>query len=124
MEKHKVYVGSRVSLGPGQVQDSLREVEFVGEVLCSRTTFGYDYRRNCPTGTRGTTQTLYRTEDGRLVVHIEQWSRWRGEPQVYRLAEISLDDLQPGGPFEQLGRAAGLARPLTIAEALSQEGSN
>ncbi|MFA5266041.1 MAG: hypothetical protein WC378_19640 [Opitutaceae bacterium] len=65
------------------------------------------------------TETLYRTADDRLVVYVDDWSRWQGEPDTYSLHEVAQTDLQPGGLFESLGRECGFGRPLTLDEALS-----
>jgi len=118
MDKQTVYVGSLVG-GSGFTQDLRREVVFVGERLATRTEYGHSDRTDAITDTRGTTETLYRTEDGRLVVYIEEWSRWQGEPNEYRLVEVGEADLTPGGRFEALGNEAGLGRPLTLGEALA-----
>ena len=117
MEKVKVFVGSVVALSNGIVQDNRRPVEFEAEMLAERTEYGIG-RNGYPTDTRGVTETLYKTADGRFVVHIEDWSRWQGEPSTYRLLEVSEADLGVGGNFEALGREAGLGRPLSLDEAL------
>ena len=110
METIEVLIGGYVR-GGGDEQDDTRPVKFEGEELASVTDFiGGD--------TRGVTETLYKTEDGRLVVHVKDWSRWQGEPTTYHLQEVSEEDLGPGGRFEKLGRAAGMGRPLTLEEAL------
>ena len=106
-------IGSEIVID-GHPQDNLRPVEFTGEEVGSRRYYT-DER-----GTRGTTETLYRTEDGRLTVYVELWSRWQGEPNYYKLVRAEAADLDVGGRFEALGRAVGLARPLTLDEALSE----
>jgi hypothetical protein len=118
MEKVSVLVGSVVAANNGFVQDNTREVEFVGEQLGSRTEYGYSERSGGLTDTRGVTQTLYKTEDGRLIVHVKDWSRWQGEPTTYHLQEVSEADLGVGGDFEALGQECGFGRPLTLEEAL------
>lgn len=112
-----VLMGTYVVGSGGIVQDDRWEVQFEGEELAQRTGYGYD--RGDLTDTRGVTQTLYRTEDGRLVVHVEDWSRWQGEPTTYTLLEVTEEDLGVGGRFEALGREAGFGRPLTLDEALA-----
>lgn len=98
----------------GHVTDSCRPVEFVGELVASRTVHtGND-------DTRGVSESLYKTDDGRLVVYVEDWSRWQGEPSVYSLREVAEADLQPGGRYEMLGYEAGYGRPLTLDEALNE----
>jgi len=104
-------VGSEVVID-GRTQENLRPVTFEGEEVGSRRWFTDDR------GTRGVDETLYRTADGRLVVYVEDWSRWQGESSTYRLVQVQPADLDVGGRFEMLGRACGMARPLTLDEAL------
>ena len=120
MEKVTVSIGSVVAGSGGFTQDDTRKVEFVGEQLATRTEYGTG-RGGGVTDSRGATETLYETEDGRLVVHVEDWSHWQGEPNTYSLVEVTEADLQPGGRFEQLGYESGYGRPLTLDEALSNE---
>ena len=117
MERITVYVGSLVVANNGHVEDDRREVVFEGEQLAQVMRYGTN-KHGALTDTRGVTETLYRTSDGRLVVHVADWSRWQGEPNVERLERVSEADLQPGGRFERLGREAGFGRPLTLDEAL------
>ena len=119
MEKITVRIGTIQSGGSGIVQNTTREVEFVGEELARRKEYGYSDRTGGVTDTRGTTETLYKTEDGRLVVYVENWSHWQGEPNSYHLVEVTEDDLGVNGRFEALGREAGFGRPLTLDEALT-----
>ena len=119
MEKVTVQVGSLSVLSNGATQDTRRPVEFVGERLAERTEYGSG--DHGLTDTRGVTETLYKTEDGRYVVHVEDWSRWQGEPDTYHLHVATPEDLGPGGRYEALGREAGLGRPLTLDEALEGE---
>ena len=118
METIQLHVGS-YSCTSNTEQDNRRPVEFVGEKLATRTEYGTSDRTGGLTDTRGTSWTLYRTQDGRLVVHIEDWSHWQGEPNTYTLVEVTEADLQPNGHFEDLGREAGFGRPLTLDEALT-----
>ncbi len=118
MKKITVQVGSIVVGNSGQTNDTRRDVQFVGEELASHTEYGTHHGNI--TDTRGVTEKLYRTADGRLLVHSRDWSQWRGEPNVYTLREITEADLQPNGRYEALGREAGYGRPLTIDEALSK----
>jgi len=111
METITLEIGSETTID-GCRQDNLRPVQFQGEEIGSRRWFT-DER-----GTRGTDETLYKTDDGRLVVYIEDWSRWQGEISNYKLVRVQPADLDVGGAFEMLGRACGMARPLTLAEAL------
>ena len=119
METITLEVGSIVALSSGITNDNRRPVEFVGELLATRTEYGNDHRSGNPTDTRGITETLYRTEDGRLVVYVEKWSRWQGEPSHYSLYQVTEADLSVGGQYEDLGREAGFARPLTLDEVLA-----
>lgn len=115
MQTVKVNIGAVWTVN-GCVQDNLRPVEFEGALLASR--WGYTGDDN----TRGVAEFLYRTGDGRLIVYVEEWSRWQGEPNTYTLHEVSEDALEVGGEYEWLGREAGFGRPLTLDEALAQAG--
>lgn len=119
MDTITVLVGTVAALNGGQTQDGRREVAFAGEKLGSQTEYGYDDKRGNLTDTRGTTETLYRAADGRLVVHVRDWSRWSGEPTIESLHQVTEDDLGPGGRFEALGHECGYGRPLTLDEALA-----
>lgn len=110
-----VQIGTLEVLNGGRTQDMRQEVSFTGEKLAEWTE--YTDGRN---DSRGVTATLYRTDDERLIVHVEEWSRWQGEPNEYWLTEVQLADLQPGGDFQYLGAEAGLSRPLTLNEALER----
>jgi len=116
-EKIRVFVGSIVCGSGGQTNDTRRPVTFEGEKLAELTTYGLG--AGGITDTRGVTETLYRASDGRLIVHVDDWSRWQGEPSVETLHQVTEDDLNVGGKFEELGREAGLGRDLTLDEALS-----
>lgn len=105
------------TVGNGFVQDNTRTVKFEGKRLAQRT--DYEAGFNDLSDTRGTTETLYETDDGRLVVYVEEWSRWQGEPNIMRLHRVDEADLGVNGKFEALGREAGYGRPLTLDEALS-----
>jgi len=122
METIKVLVGSIESANAFQ-QDNTQVVEFEGEKLAERTTYGINERSGSLTDTRGTTQTLYKTSDGRYVIHIEQWSKWQGEPNIYSLEEVTAEQLGPNGQYEMLGKEAGFGRPLTLDEALQDDPS-
>lgn len=117
MDTIRVAVGSIVA-SSNIVNDNTQEVEFVGEKLASYTEYGTN-RAGGPSDTRGTTETLYKTEDGRLVVHVKDWSKWQGEPTSFNVLEVTEDDLGPTGRFGILGAEAGYGRPLTLDEALS-----
>jgi hypothetical protein len=116
MEQQKAWVGTLI-VGNGISQDNRREVRFKAEELGRLTTYG-EGRNGGLTDTRGVTETLYRTADGRLVVHVKDWSQWQGEPTTEWLTSVSEADLQPGGRFEDLGDACGFGRPLTLEEVL------
>ncbi|MCD6552438.1 MAG: hypothetical protein J7M16_00350 [Anaerolineae bacterium] len=118
METIEVQVGTYVVGNGGIVQDSRRPVVFEGEEVAKHTEYFYDNGQRL-SDTRGVTQTLYRVSDGRLVVHVEEWSRWQGEPNYYTLVGVTEEDLGVGGHFEALGREAGYGRPLTLDEALT-----
>jgi hypothetical protein len=113
METVKLYVGTSV-VYDGRQQDNLRPVEFEGELVGSRR------EHTDERGTRGVDQSLYRCADGRLVVYIEDWSRWQGEPTIRKLVRVRPEDLNVGGTYELLGRTCGMARPLCLDEALEE----
>lgn len=115
----EVYVGSVVSGSGGITQDTAQKVQFEGERLATLTEFGPGRDGIGITDTRGVTETLYRTDDGRLVAHVKDWSHWQGEPTTYSLHEVSEEDLDVGGRFEALGAEAGLGRALTLDEGLT-----
>lgn len=117
MEEIKLYIGSVVTLNNGAQQDMRREVVFQGEQVGTYREYG-EGRDGRPTDTRGTTETLYRTADGSLVVHVDEWSRWQGEPNTETLYRITEKDLEPSGQYYDLACACGLGRPLTLEEAL------
>ncbi|HOG46785.1 MAG TPA: hypothetical protein PLJ35_14770 [Anaerolineae bacterium] len=117
MESVVLNIGTVVVVN-GRQCDDLRPVEFVGELVASRTEYGYS-DRGYLSDTRGVDESLYRAEGGRLLVYTEDWSRWQGEPNHYTLREVTEADLAVGGDYEALGREAGFGRPLTIDEALS-----
>lgn len=117
METIKLEIGSirSFSNGAGQ-QSSLRPVEFQGEKLAYHSFYTGD------DDIRGVNQTLYKTPEGRLIVHIKDWSRYQGETDTYSLVEITSpeEELGPEGEFWQLGQEAGYGRPLTLDEALAE----
>lgn len=117
MEPITVTVGDVVELTAGMTEDGRRAVTFVGEKIGVLVRYGEHKGRR--TDTRGVTQTLYRAEDGRLVVHVEKWSRWQGEPTTETLTAVTEADLSVGGSYEALGRECGFGRPLTLDEALT-----
>lgn len=117
MDKITLYVGTVVAGSSGQVNDTRRPVEFTGELVGSWTQYDAGPEGGI-TDTRGQTQRLYKTDDGRLVVHVDDWSKWQGEPNTETLHMVTEADLEPGGRFEQLGYEAGYGRPLTLDEAL------
>ena len=120
MDKVTVYVGTVVSGSSGQTNDNRRPVEFEAEELATRTEYGTG-RGGGITDTRGVTETLYRAADGRLIVHVDDWSRWQGEPNTKSLHQITEADLLPGGQFEDLGQETDeYTRPLTLDEALQE----
>ncbi|OGO41597.1 MAG: hypothetical protein A2Z04_06735 [Chloroflexi bacterium RBG_16_57_9] len=122
MEKIVLRIGTIVGMSSGHTQDTTREVEFMGEVLSHYTAYDDSNRSGGPTDTRGVSQTLYRAEDGRLIVYVEDWSHWQGEPSHYYLLAVDKDDLGVNGRFEELGRGAGFGRALTLDEALADLG--
>ena len=101
----RLWVGTEVSFPDGRRREDLRPVTFTGQRLAEVQ--------------RGSTETLYRTADGRLVVYIHQWSPWGGEPDIRRLVAVTEEDLGPTGRYRFLGREARLHPDLTVDEAIS-----
>ncbi len=75
MDTITVQIGTVNTLSNGRQVDNLRDVRFEAEELASRTEYGFGHG-GILTDTRGTTETLYNTDDGRLVVHVWDWSHW------------------------------------------------
>jgi hypothetical protein len=99
----EVHVGTIESSSGGIVQDSRRPVTFVGEELATFTEYSCG-RGGSITDTRGVTETLYKAEDGRLVVHVDDWSRW-----------LTMDDdgSRPAAEVaEELGCSVGYVKNL------------
>lgn len=117
MEEITVNIGELVTGNSGITNDTRQAVEFTGEKLGEYREYGTD-RSGAITDTRGTTQTLYRTAEGGLVVHVHEWSRWVGEPDTEWLYAVTEKSLQPGGAYGRLGAACGFGRPLTLAESI------
>ncbi|NLE45358.1 MAG: hypothetical protein GX620_11605 [Chloroflexi bacterium] len=99
MDKHRLLVGS-IKIINGEVLKRTEHVEFEGHRLASRS------RKLDDEGTRGYTETLYYTSDRKLLVHLEDWSVQRGEGTIYTILEVTRQDLQTGGTFEELGQSA------------------
>ena len=114
MEQITILTGSIVTGNSGQTLDTTREVCFDGELVGTYKEPGM--HKGSPTDTRGTVQTLYRTEDGRLIVHVERWSNWQGEPNTYTVHQVDLADLERDHPF--LADVCGFGQPLTLDQAL------
>jgi len=120
MESITLQIGSIIGGSSGQVNDNRRTVKFEGEQLASVTQYGYNERTAGITDTRGVTETLYKTSDDRLIVHVDDWSRWQGEPNTEQIHEIEEADLRAGGRFEQLGFESGYQDALTLDQALDR----
>jgi len=119
VETIKVRIGTVESGSGGITQDCTKEVQFTGEELGHNSEYGYEGGR--VTNSRGVVETLYKTEDGRLLVHVRDWSHWQGEPTRFSLVEVTEEELSPRGRFAFLGAEAGYGRPMTLDEALSPE---
>ena len=120
MQEIKLSVGRISTSRNGTINDDgTKEVRFHGEELGSLSIPGYD-NHNQLTDTRGTSQTLYRAKDGRLLVHVHEWSNWQGESTIYTLHLVVEEDLQTEGRFEDLGAVVGYGRELTLDEALDR----
>ncbi len=120
MQKIRLTVGRQQTTSSGAEDYRTRSAEFVAERVGEYRELGTG-RDGRPTDTRGTIQVLYRAEDGRLVVHIQEWSKWQGEPTIFSLVQAGPADFEPGGRFYDLGVESGVeqSRPLTLDEALA-----
>lgn len=114
MKNISVKIGSIENIS-GRQQDFTQEVVFAGEELGQRSILTGD------NDSRGVVETLYRAANGRLIVHVKDWSHWQGEPTSFSLQAIEEADLQPGGRFLWLGYESGYGRPLTLDEALEED---
>lgn len=113
MDKLTVYVG-RVVAGPtGELHDTRQQVEFEGELLGERIEHGMKRNVCGHAGSEGRTETLYKSADGRLLVHVHQWSEHPGKLSIEELHEISETDLLPGGSFALLGAECGFGSSPT-----------
>ena len=106
METVKLWIGKVERLRDGRSSDMRRPVEFEGEKLAEVTT--YRQRKSSVTGPRRTTETLYRAEDGRLLVYTQEWSRCYGEAEHHSMQQVMAEHLGPDGRFSALGREAGM----------------
>ncbi len=122
METIRLEIGSAVVSDSGRLLENWRPVEFEGEKLAEVNSYGTHPRSGAPSNTRGTVQSLYRTADGRLVVHVYNWSRWQGEPDTKQLCEVSEADLSPTGRFAELGHEVGFWNAMTLDQALQTQG--
>ena len=113
-----VHVGTVQAGNSGQTNDNRRAVQFEAQNLGSVTIYGAG-KDGGITDLRGVTETLYKTTDGQLVVHADDWSRWQAEPSTESLHEIQESDLETGGQYERLGAECGFGAPLSLAEALT-----
>lgn len=120
MDTITVLVGSVVAGSGGQVNDTRRPVEFAGEELGTYREYGEGRDGVGITDTRGVTETLYKAEDGRLIVHVKDWSNWQGEPTTESVHEVTAADLGATGQFSALGLECGYGRPLTLEEVLGE----
>ncbi len=108
----KVLVGSTSTDQSGHYYDNTNEAEFQGEKIADRTSLRGG-------NTTGADHTLYRTSDGRLIVHVYNWTLWQGGSDTYSLHQVEREALEPGGRFGDLGRESDLSRPMTLDEALA-----
>lgn len=123
MQTVNVVIGSAIvvmgmgadDFAPPEVVDDRQRVEFEAEIIgqYNRLTDEESLDRLC--------ETLYRTADGRLIVHSADLPTWATDRRGrWTLREIREADLRPGGRFQALGARCGYGRPLTLDEALAQ----
>jgi hypothetical protein len=99
MPTQKLQIGSIRTIG-GRKHNLTRTVQFEGEEVATRTAYINQER------TRWVTETLYYATDGRLIVHVENWSQQEEQGTIYSVLEITGVELQKGGRFEELGHGA------------------
>lgn len=80
METKTVYVGLIVAGTEGFKRT--RKVKFTGEKLAT-----YSDQANH----RGLSKTLYRNDDGELLLHVRNWSNWQNESTNKTLKKVTED---------------------------------
>lgn len=98
----------KIRIKQGETRDYV-SVSFLGEELAKHDPSHHD-------DTRGTTRTLYRTEDDRLILHTHNWTKWQGEKSRKRIEETNLEMLKANHP--KLAEESGLIDALSLDEAL------
>jgi hypothetical protein len=105
MEQHTIKKGTVYNRNPG-IDDETVDVEFTGEKLGSRSTGD----------TRGTTKTLYKTEDGDFILHVKNWSNWQGENTKHDILRETKEGLRKDHP--KLAQEVGVIDALSLDEVL------
>jgi len=117
VEQQTVQIGSITVGNSGQTSDTRRDVAFSAEELGQYSEPGT--HKGHVTDSRGVNQSLYRTADDRLIVHVEDWSHWAGEPTSYALVEVTEKTLT--SRYVGLAQACGFdVTPLTLDQGLAQ----
>lgn len=91
---------------------AFRQVEFVGEVLAENSR-AYATQQ----GRFEVEETLYRSDDGGLLIHVEKLPSSEKLYEFSTLRKVQEEDLTEGGEFAELGRKARMAAPGVAAEA-------
>jgi len=110
MAKVTVYIGRK---DPNEASDTRQKVEFEAEVLGEHIEHNVKRDLCGHAGSAGRMETLYRTADGRFMVHVHEWGDRPGDPSVESLHEVTEADLLPGGRFALLGAECGFGRSPT-----------
>lgn len=124
MSKINVLIGSITRGNNNATLNTTQKVQFEGERLATHRMATSVHKNNIATDSRGIVETLYKSGNGRLIVHVKEWSHlqgepWthrHGEPMTYSLCQVTAAELQQHHPF--LAAVAGMGRPLTLDEAL------
>ena len=113
MDELTLQVGERRRALNGAELDLTAPVTFRGEALGSLTAETDGIRRE--------RWSLFRTEDGRLVLYTAKTSQQMHEPSLYALKTLQPEDLQPGGAYALLGQRCGLWSAMTLDQALEAQ---
>ena len=84
---------------------AFRQVDFVGEVLAENSR------------AYATVETLYRADDGHLLVHVDKLPSSEKLYEFSTLRRVQEVDLAEGGEFAELGRKARMSATGDATEA-------
>jgi hypothetical protein len=91
---------------------AFRQIDFVGEVLAENSrAFSTEQ------GRFEVVETLYRADDGHLLVHVEKLPSSEKLYEFSTLRKVQEEDLAEGGEFAELGHKARISPPGDATEA-------